>query len=133
MVVEADVRVLIVDDQKPFRGAARRVVAMTPGFEVVGEAENGEEAVTMAAELTPDLVLMDINLPGIDGIEAVRQIQAARPQTLAFLLSTYKVGDLPADARSCGAVAYVHKEDFAPQLLARLWESRGDPDWASAS
>ena len=133
MVVEDNVRVLIVDDQKPFRGAARRVVAMTPGFEVVGEAETGEEAVSMAAELTPDLVLMDINLPGIDGIESVRRIQAARPQTLAFLLSTYKVGDLPADARSCGAVAYVHKEDFGPQLLARLWESRGDPDWASAS
>jgi DNA-binding NarL/FixJ family response regulator len=133
MVVEDNVRVLIVDDQKPFRGAARRVVAMTPGFEVVGEAETGEEAVSMAAELTPDLVLMDINLPGIDGIESVRRIQAARPQTLAFLLSTYKVGDLPADARSCGAVAYVHKEDFGPQLLAGLWESRGDPDWASAS
>lgn len=126
-------RVLVVDDQAPFRAAAKRVVSMSPGFEVVGEAKSGEEAVEMAASLQPDLVLMDINLPGINGIEAVRQIQAARPETLAFLLSTYAVGDLPSDARTCGAVAYIHKEQFAPQLLRALWESRGDPAWPSAS
>lgn len=133
MVEEDRVRVLVVDDQAPFRGAAKRVVAMTPGFEVVGEAISGEEAVEMAAELQPDLVLMDINLPGINGIEAVRRIQKARPETLAFLLSTYSQSDLPADAQTCGAVAYIHKEQFAPNLLAGLWESRGDPAWPSAS
>jgi DNA-binding NarL/FixJ family response regulator len=133
MVEEAPVRVLVVDDQAPFRGAAKRVVAMTPGFEVVGEATTGEEAVDLAAQLEPDLVLMDINLPGINGIEAVRRIQSARPEVLAFLLSTYAAGDLPSDARTCGAVAYIHKEHFAPQLLAKLWESRGDPAWPSAS
>ena len=127
------VKVLVVDDQAPFRGAAKRVVAMTPGFEIVGEATTGEEAVEMAASLEPDLVLMDINLPGINGIEAVRRIQAARPETLAFLLSTYAQADLPADAQTCGAVAYIHKEQFMPQLLAKLWESRGDPAWPSAS
>jgi len=132
-VEEAQVRVLVVDDQAPFRAAAKRVVTMSPGFEVVGEATSGEEAVEMAASLEPDLVLMDINLPGINGIEAVRRIQEARPQTLAFLLSTYAVGDLPSDARTCGAVAYIHKEQFAPQLLRALWESRGDPAWPSAS
>ena len=126
-------RVLVVDDQAPFRGAAKRVVGMTPGFEVVGEAMSGEQAVEMAAELQPDLVLMDINLPGINGIEAVRRIQAARPDTLAFLLSTYAQGDLPDDAKTCGAVAYIHKEQFAPNLLAALWESRGDPAWPTAS
>ncbi len=133
MVEEVQVRVLVVDDQAPFRGAAKRVVGMTPGFEVVGEAITGEEAVETAARLEPDLVLMDINLPGINGIEAVRRIQASRPETLAFLLSTYAQGDLPEDAKTCGAVAYIHKEHFAPQLLAKLWESRGDPAWPSAS
>jgi two-component system, NarL family, invasion response regulator UvrY len=132
-VEEDQVKVLVVDDQAPFRGAAKRVVGMTPGFEVVGEAMSGEEAVEMSAELQPDLVLMDINLPGINGIEAVRRIQAARPETLAFLLSTYAQGDLPDDAKTCGAVAYIHKEQFAPNLLAALWESRGDPAWPSAS
>ena len=133
MVEEGQVRVLVVDDQAPFRGAAKRVVGMTAGFEVVGEAMTGEEAVEMAAQLEPDLVLMDINLPGINGIEAVRRIQADRPEILAFLLSTYAQTDLPDDAKTCGAVAYIHKEHFAPQLLATLWESRGDPAWPSAS
>lgn len=126
-------KVLVVDDQAPFRGAAKRVVGMTTGFEIVGEAVTGEEAVDMAAALKPDLVLMDINLPGINGIEAVRRIHEQRPETLAFLLSTYAEVDLPADARTCGASAYIHKERFMPQLLAALWETRGDPAWPSAS
>ena len=123
------VRVLIVDDQAPFRLAARAVVRTTPGFETVAEAESGERAVELAAELAPDLVLMDINMDGINGIEAIHRITAARPGTLAVLLSTYRVEDLPADARSCGAAAYVHKEDFGPQVLRTLWENRGDPSW----
>jgi DNA-binding NarL/FixJ family response regulator len=133
MVEEAQVRVLVVDDQAPFRGAAKRVVGMTSGFEVVGEAITGEQAVEMAAELHPDLILMDINLPGINGIEAVRRIREQSPDVLAFLLSTYAEADLPSDARTCGASAYIHKERFAPQLLSALWESRGDPAWPTAS
>ena len=126
-------KVLVVDDQAPFRTAAKRVVAMTPGFEVVGEAKSGEEAVEMTSSLEPDLVLMDINLPGINGIEAVRRIHQSRPATLSFLLSTYAAADLPSDARSCGAVAYIHKEQFMPKLLSELWDSRGDPAWPTAS
>ncbi|MGH2766519.1 MAG: response regulator transcription factor, partial [Actinomycetota bacterium] len=68
------VRVLIVDDQEPFRQAARAVVELTDGFEVAGEAETGEAAVDAARGLGPDLVLMDVNLPGIDGLEATRRI-----------------------------------------------------------
>jgi two-component system, NarL family, invasion response regulator UvrY len=123
------VRILIVDDQAPFRNAARTVVMLTPGFEVIAEAESGEQAVEQAAEHSPDLVLMDINLPGINGIEAIRQIKAAREETLAFLLSTYAVADLPAGARECGAAAYINKEEFGPDVLESLWESQGDPEW----
>ena len=131
MNAEAAVRVLIVDDQAPFRNAARTVVGLTPGFEVVGEAASGEEAVELAGRLTPDLVLMDINLPGINGIEAVRRIKSGQAETMAFLLSTYAVSDLPEGARSCGAVAYVNKEDFGPGVLRGLWDAGGDPDWAT--
>jgi len=115
------VPVLIVDDQAPFRRAARAVVTATPGFEVVGEAESGEDAVAMADALSPGLVLMDINLPGINGIEATRRITTAHPGAVVMLLSTYQAGDLPADAESCGAAAYVHKEDFGPALVLDLW------------
>jgi DNA-binding NarL/FixJ family response regulator len=125
----APVRVLIVDDQAPFRRAAKTVVQLTPGFDVVGEAESGEQGVALATGLAPDLVLMDINLPGISGIEAVRQITAARPEALSILLSTYREADLPADARTSGAAGYVHKEDFGPVLLRELWENRGNPAW----
>jgi two-component system invasion response regulator UvrY len=116
------VSVLIVDDQLPFRAVARTVIGLTAGFEVAGEAESGEDAVTAAAAQDPDLVLMDINLPGINGIEATRRIHAAQPDVAVILLSTYSEADLPADARECGAIAYVHKEDFGPALVRELWQ-----------
>jgi two-component system, NarL family, invasion response regulator UvrY len=118
------VSVMIVDDQLPFRAVARTVIGLTAGFEVAAEAESGEEAVSAAAEHRPDLVLMDINLPGINGIEATRRILAAQPDVAVILLSTYSETDLPADARDCGAIAYVHKEDFGPALVRELWENR---------
>ncbi len=114
--------VLIVDDQAPFRNVARTVVTLAPGFVVVGEAESGEDAVRTASSLHPDLVLMDINLPGVNGIEATRQILSERPDTVVVLLSTYTAADLPSDARTCGAVAYVHKEDFSPSLVRAVWD-----------
>lgn len=123
------VSVLIVDDQAPFRGAARAVVGATKGFTIVGEAESGEEAVELVDRLQPGLVLMDINMGGIDGIEATRQITAAHPETMVVLVSTYAVADLAADARSCGAAAYVHKEELAPRVLKELWASGGDQEW----
>ena len=118
------VPVLIVDDQAPFRRAARAVVTMTPGFEVVGEAESGEEAIAMAAALHPALVLMDINLPGINGIEATRRIVAAQPDVVVMLLSTYQAADRPGDADSCGAAGYVNKEEFGPAVVQDLWARR---------
>lgn len=118
------VAVLIVDDQKPFRSAARAVVSATPGFEVVDEAESGEEAIELVDRLTPGLVLMDINMPGISGIEAARHITGEHPEVVVMLLSTYQVGDLPMDARNCGAAAYVNKEEFGPKVMQDLWVGR---------
>ena len=116
------VSVLIVDDQLPFRAVARTVIGMTTGFEVSGEAETGEDALAAVEKLPPDLVLMDINLPGINGIEATRRIRASHPNVAVILLSTYSEADLPADARDAGALAYVHKEDFGPALVSQLWD-----------
>ena len=120
----AGATVLIVDDQPPFRAVARTVIAVTPGFSLGGEAESGEAAIEMAARLQPDIVLMDINLGGINGIEATRRIVADAPGTVVILLSTYTETDLPADAMECGAAQYVHKEDFGPAVLRDAWSER---------
>jgi two-component system invasion response regulator UvrY len=122
--MDAPVRVLIVDDQAPFRRAARAVIVATPEFEVVGEAESGEEAVAAFETLDASLVLMDINLPGINGVEATRQITAAHPDAVVLLLSTYQVDDLPSGADSCGASGYVNKEEFGPAVVRDAWEHR---------
>ncbi len=119
------VQVLIVDDQPPFRAVARTVVRLAPGFEVAAEAETGEEAIELARSERPALVLMDINMPGINGIEATREITTRRPETVVVLLSTYDAESLPDDASACGAARYVHKEDFSPSLLADVWGEVG--------
>jgi adenylate cyclase len=116
---EGVVRVLVVDDQRPFRDAAVHVVSATPGFEVAGQAESGEEAVALAAELEPDLILMDINLPGIDGLEATRQIVAATPGRVVLALST-EAGQATR-ALASGAAAFISKADFDPDRLAAAW------------
>ena len=117
-----NVRVLIVDDQEPFRMAARMVVEATDGFEVVGEAETGESSVEMARELTPDLVLMDVNLPGINGLDATRQILAERAEsTVVLLLSTYEEEEYAPRAAECGAAAYIPKAVFGPDRLESAW------------
>jgi len=116
----AQVGVLIVDDQPPFRAVARTLVSLLRGWHVVGEVGSGEDAVRAVEASAPNVVLMDINLPGISGIEATRQIVQSSPSVRVVLLSTYQADDLPADALSCGAAAYVRKEDLTPRILRDL-------------
>ena len=129
----AHVRVLTVDDQRPFRVAAAAVVRRAAGFELVGEAPSGEDALAAVARLAPDLVLMDINMPGMGGIAATRAITAAEHPPVVFLCSTYQASDLPADAQDSGAAAYIDKEHLGADLLARLWAEHRPADGAAAA
>lgn len=121
------VRVLIVDDQEPFRAAARMVVEFTDGFEVVGEAETGEDSVTRAHELRPDLILMDVNLPGISGLEAAALILAQPAPPVVLVLSTYEPDTYAPRAAEAGASAYIAKSVFDPSVLAVAWDAATSP------
>jgi two-component system, NarL family, invasion response regulator UvrY len=120
-----DVTVLVVDDQAPFRIAMRSVLRHLDGFTLVGEAETGEASIELFARLSPMLVLMDINLPGVSGIEATKRILADAPHAVVFLCSTYAQGDLPPAASTSGAAAYIHKEELTARLLRDLWYQHG--------
>jgi DNA-binding NarL/FixJ family response regulator len=114
------VKVLIVDDQESYRSAARLVVALTDGFEVVGEADTGEAGVEAALGLRPDLVLMDVNMPGMDGLEATRRIRDEDgPRVL--ILSTYEAAEFAGRAEAAGAIGFISKADFDPLSLAEAW------------
>jgi DNA-binding NarL/FixJ family response regulator len=115
------VRVLLVDDQPPFLRAMSAVVEETAGFEVVGQACSGEESILAAAELVPDFVLMDVNLPGMDGLEATRQLRKRRSPPVVLLLSTYDEDVGAQFVAECGAAAYVTKSAFGPVRLRAEW------------
>jgi two-component system, NarL family, invasion response regulator UvrY len=124
-VGDAPVGVLTVDDQAVFRDLARLVLKATPGFTSVGELASGEEALAAIDDLRPRLVLVDVRMPGIGGIETARRIAAAHPEIVVVLISVEDADDLPADALKSGAVALVRKQDFGAVLLTELWSAHG--------
>jgi two-component system, NarL family, invasion response regulator UvrY len=117
------VRVWVVDDQAGFRLATAATVAATEDFVMAGDCETGESAIELLRDGGVGIVLMDIHMPGMGGIEATRRIRAAHPDVMVVLMSTYDVEDLPAGAADCGAAAYLHKEHLSPDLLTRLWRA----------
>lgn len=119
------VTVLIVDDQAAFRAAAREVVAATVGFEVVGEATSGEESIAVARSLHPDLVLMDVRLPGVDGLEASRQIRSEHDDITVFLLSTYDEEEFASRIGPSRAAAFIPKALLSSDRLATTWGAAG--------
>jgi two-component system, NarL family, invasion response regulator UvrY len=115
------VTVLAVDDQAIFLRTARSLIAATPGFEQVGEARSGPEALELAAVLHPDLVLLDVRMPGMDGLETARRLVQADPSTMVVLISLEEVPELPSSASDVGAAAYVRKQDLSTRKLRELW------------
>ena len=118
------VGVLTVDDQAIFRSVARDVIEATPGFVPLAEAASGPEAVALAAELRPDLVLLDVRMPEMDGLEAAARIHSAAPNATIVLLSTEEY-EGTRSVRSCGASAFVRKQAFGPVALRALWADHG--------
>jgi DNA-binding NarL/FixJ family response regulator len=116
--------VLAVDDQESFRRVLRKVVDATASLVAVGEAASGEAAVALVRELEPDIVLMDVRMPGIGGIEAARLIKELRPSTLVLLVSRAPAEHLADALDASGADAFVSKGELRPQLLDELWRRR---------
>jgi DNA-binding NarL/FixJ family response regulator len=119
----ADIAVLIVDDQVVFRRAAAAVVEATAGFRVVAVAGSGEEALLLARRLLPDLVLMDVRLPGIDGWEAARLVRSLPSAPAVVVISASEVSDVGERLLASGALGYIPKAAFAPPRLTGVWES----------
>jgi two-component system invasion response regulator UvrY len=122
-VADERIRVWVVDDQPNFRRATAAALDAMDGFVMAGECETGESAIELIRDGNANMVLMDIHMPGMGGIEAARRIRAADPGLIVVLMSTYDVEDLPAAAAQCGAVAYLHKERLSPEILSRIWRT----------
>ena len=116
----ASIRILLVDDHEVARRGIRSVLKSDPKLEVVGEAANGEEAIRMTEELRPDIVLLDISLPGISGIDAAPAIQEASPQSRIIFVSQHTSIPLAKDALRRGAFGYVVKSDAGLDLLSAI-------------
>jgi DNA-binding NarL/FixJ family response regulator len=125
------VSVVTVDDQAIFRGVACEVIRATSGFEAVGEADCGETALALVDELRPHLVLLDVRMPGMDGVETAECIKAAHPSTVVILISIEDAANLPSAATESGADALVRKQDFGPSMLRGLWAAHGTPSGAA--
>ncbi|MEX2386683.1 MAG: response regulator transcription factor [Phycisphaeraceae bacterium] len=116
-------RVLVVDDHRVVRQGLVRMIAEAPGFEVVAEAGDGAEAVELAAEHSPDVIVMDVTMPRMDGVEATRRISREMPGVRIIGLSIHAEEDMAQRMRDAGAVAYLNKTGPMEELLAAMRDS----------
>lgn len=110
------IRVLVVDDHAIIRKGVKAVLDLVPDIELVGEAENGKQAVKSALELRPDVILMDLMMPEMDGIACIREIRAQRPEIRILVLTNFAGEDMIFPAIKAGAMGY-HLKDSSPEAL----------------
>jgi len=121
----SQVKTLIVDDQEPFLDALRRLIAAVPGFVLAGEASSGEDALAMVDEVAPQLVLMDVRMPGMGGVQAARSLSERHPEIMVVLISVHGQEELPdALVDGEGPARFVHKQNLRPRMLRELWAQR---------
>ena len=118
----AKIRILLTDDHTLFRQGLRTLLAAEPDIEIVGEASNASDAITFARELRPDVVLMDVGMPGLSSFEATRQIRKQRAETRVIFLSMYDDEDYLSESVEIGASGYILKESPADQLVSAIRE-----------
>jgi DNA-binding NarL/FixJ family response regulator len=114
------VRILVADDHEVVRRGVRKLLQCRPGWEVCGEAADGQEAVAGAQRLGPDVVILDVTMPGLGGLAAARAIRASLPQTEVLVFTMHETDELLADALSSGAKGFVLKTDPSRHLLAAV-------------
>lgn len=114
------IRILLVDDQALFREGLRTLLSLQPDLEVVGEAGNGEEALRLAARLRPDVILMDLQMPVLDGVESTRRLRAAHPECRVIVLTTFDDDEYVFEGLRAGAIGYLLKDTPSARLLEAI-------------
>lgn len=114
------IRIVLVDDQEVVREGLRAILESVPGFEVVGVASNGAEGVEVVATNRPDVVLMDLNMPIMNGVEATRSLQRTQPDIPVLVLTTYDAEDWVVDAVRAGAAGYLLKDAPRERLVEAI-------------
>ncbi|MDA3791676.1 MAG: response regulator transcription factor [Desulfobacula sp.] len=116
------IRILIVDDDARFRQTLGKMVADNPDLEVIGEAENGEQAIRLAGNLNPDVVLMDIRMPGTSGLTATRLLTREMPDLRVIMISIFDEDEYRKAAFNAGAVSYIEKKSINGELIPAIKE-----------
>ena len=127
-MTEKRIKVLICDDQAIVRKGVLALLATEPNIAVVGEAENGQEAISQEEKLNPDVILMDLVMPKVDGIEAIRQITARRSEARILVLTSFATDDKVFPAIKAGALGYLLKDSRPEELVQAIQQvHRGEP------